>query len=129
MKLHLTRPGGRNLFSGYGSGYVAVNGQRYEHSLIVLPDRIIDWEPTRFEELTDAAFTSLAQFSLEILILGTGSRLQFPHPSLTKDLCAAGTVLEVMDTHAACRTYNILTSEDRRVGAALLIGAEPPGMN
>lgn len=124
MKLHLARAEGRNLFSGYSSGYVAVNGQRYEHSLIVLPDRILDWEPAGFGDLTEAAFSGLAGLSLEILILGTGARLQFPHPSITRGLYQAGTALEVMDTHAACRTYNILLSEDRRVGAALLLGPE-----
>jgi uncharacterized protein len=124
MKLHLARAEGRNLFSGYGSGYVAVNGKRYEHSLIVLPDRILDWDPTSFEDLTESAFSGLAKLSLEILILGTGARLRFPHPSIAKALYSAGTALEVMDTHAGCRTYNILLSEDRGVGAALLVGPE-----
>ena len=124
MKLHLARAEGRNLFSGYGNGYVAVNGKRYERSLIVLPDRILDWDPTSFEELTESAFSGLAMLSLEILVLGTGARLRFPHPSITKPLHHAGTALEVMDTHAGCRTYNILLSEDRRVGAALLVGPE-----
>ena len=124
MKLHLARAEGRNLFSGYGRGYVAVNGERYERSLIVLPDRILDWEAAGFDDLTEAAFSRLAELSLEILILGTGARLRFPHPSTTRALHGASTALEVMDTHAACRTYNILLSEDRRVGAALLVGPE-----
>ncbi len=124
MKLHLARAEGRNLFSGYGTGYVAVNGERFEHSLIVLPDRILDWEPARFEDLTEAVFAGLAGLALEILLLGTGTRLCFPHPSISRALYSAGTALEVMDTHAACRTYNILLSEDRRVGAALLVGPD-----
>ena len=124
MKLHLARAEGRNLFSGYGPGYVAVNGTRHERSVIVLPDRILDWEATSFDELNEAAFSGLAQLPLEILILGTGARLRFPPPSLTRAIHTARIGLEVMDTHAACRTYNILLSEDRRVGAALLIG--PP---
>jgi uncharacterized protein len=124
MKLHLARAAGRNLFSGYGSGYVAVDGKRYQRSVIVLPDRVLDWEPTAFEDLTEAVFSGLAELSLEILILGTGARLRFPHPSITRALYNAGTALEVMDTHAGCRTYNILLSEDRRVGAALLVGPE-----
>jgi uncharacterized protein len=123
LKLHLARAEGRNLFSGYGLGYVAVNGARHERSLVVLSDRILEWQPARFEDLSQAAFAALAALSLEILIVGTGSRLRFPHPSLTRDIHAKGIGLEVMDTHAACRTYNILLSEDRRVGAALLIDA------
>jgi uncharacterized protein len=125
LKLHLARSEGRNFFSGYGLGYVAVNGARHERSLVVLPDRILGWEPARFEDLNQAAFAVLAALPLEILIVGTGPRLRFPHPSLTRDIHAAGIGLEVMDTHAACRTYNILLSEDRRVGAALLI--DPSG--
>jgi uncharacterized protein len=122
VKLHLARAEGRNLFSGYGPGYVAVNGARHERNLIVLPDRILNWEATRFEELNEAAFSGLARLPLEILILGTGARLRFPPPSVTRAIHTAGIGLEVMDTHAACRTYNILLSEDRRVAAALLIG-------
>jgi uncharacterized protein len=124
MKLHLARAEGRNLFSGYGQGYVAVNGQQHKRSLIVLPDRILDWEVAEFADLTEAALSQLAELSLEILLLGTGARLRFPHPSIARALHSAGTALEVMDTHAACRTYNILLSEDRRVGAALLVGPE-----
>jgi uncharacterized protein len=124
MKLHLAHAEGRNLFSGYGSGYVAVNGKRYERSLIVLPDRILDWEVAGFDELTEGSLSRLAGLALEILILGTGVQLRFPHPSATRALYSAGIALEVMDTHAACRTYNILLSENRRVGAALVVGPE-----
>jgi len=124
MKLHLARAEGRKLFSGYGPGYVAVNGERYEHSLIVLPDRVLGWEVVGFDDLTESTLSQLAGLSLEILILGTGAQLRFPHPLATRALREAGTALEVMDTHAACRTYNILLSEDRHVGAALLIGPE-----
>ena len=123
MKLHLTRPEGRNLFSGYGPGYVAINGARYQNSLIVLSDRLADWEPARFEELTESMFAELAGLPLEILILGTGAKLRFPSPALTRSLHEARIGVEVMDTQAACRTYNILLSEDRRVGAAILIDA------
>jgi len=125
MKLHLAASDSRNLFSGYGEGYVAIHGKHYEHNLIVLVDRIIDWEVARFADLDEGTFARLADLSLEILVLGTGSRLRFPRPSATKCLYAARTALEVMDTHAACRTYNILLAEDRRVGAALLVQGEP----
>jgi uncharacterized protein len=123
VKLHLARAEGRNLFSGYGPGYVAINGARHERSLIVLPDRILDWEPASFEELSEAAFAGLARLPLEILLLGTGARLRFPPPALTRAIHTAGIGFEVMDTGAACRTYNVLLSEDRRVAAALLIGS------
>jgi uncharacterized protein len=75
------------------------------------------------DALTLAAFDRLAGLPIEILLLGTGDRLRFPHPSLTAPLRAAGIGVEVMDTGAACRTYNILLAEDRRVGAALMLQA------
>ena len=109
------------MFSGYGPGYVAINGVRYERSVIVQADRIIDWDVTNFDGLDAAAFSALAALRLEILILGTGAVLRFPEAAYVKVLRTAGIGMEVMDTSAACRTYNILLSEDRRVGAALLM--------
>jgi len=121
MKLHLARAAGRNLFSGYGAGYVAINGERFEHSLIVLPDRVAEWEIQRFEQLVPSAFESLAGLPIDVLVLGTGDRLRFPSPAHLQPLTHAGIGVEVMDTQAACRTYNVLLSEDRRVAAALLV--------
>ena len=121
MKFHLTRPDGRNLFTGYGPGYLSVNGSRHETSLIVLADRLLNWRVHSFEALDETDFCELAKLPVEILLLGTGTALHFPHPRLTQPLRHAGIGLEVMDTSAACRTYNILLGEDRRVGAALLL--------
>jgi uncharacterized protein len=125
MKLHQARPDGRNVFTGYGPGFVSVNGVRKESNIIVLGDRLLDWEVERFEELTQDAFTNLARLPVEILLLGTGASVRFPHPGLTQALRDAGVGLEVMDTNAACRTYNILLAEDRPVAAALFVGASP----
>ena len=122
MKLHLSGLSEQNTFTGYGTGYVLVNHVRYEQSLIVLPDRIIEnWEPKTFEELKAEYFEFLLSLAPEMVLVGTGALLRFPHPSLTKVLTAAGIGVEVMDTNAACRTYNILMAEGRRVAAALII--------
>jgi uncharacterized protein len=121
MKLHLAGAGGRNLFSGYGPGYVAVNGERYERSVIVLPDRVIDWGIEHFEALSKPAFDALASLPVDVLVLGTGSVLRFPPRTELQALAQAGIGIEVMDTQAACRTYNVLLAEDRRVAAAILI--------
>ena len=121
MKLHLTDISGSNAFTGYGEGYVMVNGQRHEHNLVVLPDRIVtDWQPAGFDQLTAADFTRLAELAPEIVLLGTGARLRFPRPELTRALLEARIGLEVMDIQAACRTYNFLAAEERKVAAALL---------
>jgi uncharacterized protein len=125
MKLHHARADGRNLFTGYGPGYVSVNGARRQASTLVLSDRVLDWEIEQFDALTHEAFVRLAALPVEILLLGTGNALRFPHPRLTQPLRDAGIGLEVMDTSAACRTYNILLGEDRRVAAALLIEPGP----
>jgi uncharacterized protein len=125
MKLRQTRAHGRNLFTGYGPGYVSVNGTRWESSVIVLPDRTESWDVAGFDALTEEIFNRLAGLPIEILLLGSGARLRFPHPRLTQALMRAGIGLEVMDTPAACRTYNFLLEEGRRVAAALLIEAAP----
>ena len=121
MKLHLARAEGRNLFSGYGAGYVAINGHRYERSVIVLPDRVVDWDIHRFEQLSQSAFVSLASLPIDVLVLGTGTALRFPPAACLQSLVQAGIGIEVMDTQAACRTYNVLLAEDRRVAAAVLV--------
>ncbi len=121
MKLHLSNISGINAFTGYGEGYVMVNRMRYERSLVLLPEQIIsDWRPTGFDALGAADFAQLAELAPEIVLLGTGSRLRFPRPELTRALHEARIGLEVMDLQAACRTFNILAAEDRKVAAALL---------
>ena len=120
MKLHVSAPGARNAITGYGEGYVLVNSQRHESSLIVMPDRVLPWNVAGFEALSAEHFSSLKDLQPEILLLGTGPKQRFPHPRLTAPLAAAGIGVEVMDLKAACRTYNILVAEERKVAAALL---------
>jgi uncharacterized protein len=120
VKLHATRASGVNTITGYGEGYVMVNGERRASSVVVLPDRIEPWERKEFSQLTEADFQFLEGLGVEIVLLGTGARQRFPHPRLTAALAQAGIGLEVMDTQAACRTYNILVAEERKVAAALL---------
>jgi uncharacterized protein len=122
VKLHLVAPTGQNAFTGYGPGYVSVNDRRHETSLLVLPDRLVtDWPATAFESLAPAHLEPLAELDLEIVLLGTGSRIRFPSPEVIRPLVEAGIGVEVMDVPAACRTYNILMAEDRKVCAALLL--------
>jgi uncharacterized protein len=120
VKLHVSGPGPRNAITGYGEGYVLVNGQRHESSVIVLADQVLPWDVAGFASLSAEHFSSLKDLQAEILLLGTGPKQRFPHPSLTAPLAAAGIGVEVMDLKAACRTYNILVAEERKVAAALL---------
>jgi len=122
VKLHLAELTGQNAFTGYGPGYVKVNDDRHERSLVVLPDRLItDWPATDFDTLAAAHLAPLAALGLEIVLLGTGDLIRFPRPEILQPLIDAGIGVEVMDVRAACRTYNILVAEDRKVGAALLL--------
>ncbi len=122
MKFHLLAASGQNLFTGYGEGYVMVNERRHEKSVIVLPDRIIDdWSATSFEALAASHFEAILALEPEIVLLGTGATFRFPHARLTRALAEARVGLEAMDTFAACRTYNILMAEGRKVAAALIV--------
>jgi len=121
VKLHAHALSARNTFTAYGEGWFAVNGERRESSLIVFPDRLVDWPVAGFEALRAEDFVLLAEAKPEIVLLGTGARQRFPHPRLTQALMQARVGVEVMDTAAACRTYNILMAEERLVAAALLV--------
>ena len=121
MKLQLTASEGLQLFSGYGAGYVAVNRVRYEKCVVVSPQAVSDWGVSAFDALTAADFAFIAEMKPEIVILGTGATQRFPGPALARALAAAGAGVEVMDSKAACRTYNILASENRKVVAAILV--------
>jgi uncharacterized protein len=121
MKLHVTQVSGQNVFTGYGKGYVAVNNERHEQHLLVMPDRLLTWDVAGFEALDSFHVERLLAFEPEIVILGTGAALRFPGPRFARPVTAAGIGLEVMDSQAACRTYNILASEGRRVLAAVFV--------
>jgi uncharacterized protein len=122
LKLHLESAGALNTFTGYGEGYVMVNGRRFEKTVVVLPGRIVDdWRAGRFDELAPEHFEALAGLGCEIVLLGTGAKLRFPRAEIIAPLVRAGIGVEVMDLQAACRTYNILMAEERKVAAALLI--------
>jgi uncharacterized protein len=120
VKLHASAPTALNTFSGYGEGFVLVNGQRHEAGMIVLPERIVPWDVAGFDALKETDFHVFLEMNLEILLLGTGPKQRFPHPRLTRALAAKRIGVEAMDLQAACRTYNILMAEERRVAAALL---------
>jgi len=120
MKLHQATGEGQNLFTGYGDDHVQINRERHDGSLIVTPDAILAWDVVRFEELDEHHFQGLLDHHPEVVILGTGATQRFPHPRLSAALAAAGVGMEVMDTRAACRTYNILLAEGRKVIAAIL---------
>jgi uncharacterized protein len=126
MKLHLNIERELPLFTGYGTDYVLINGARHDNSLLLTGSQIAiaPWAGLQFDGLCAAHFEWIAGHAVEIVLFGSGARLRFPHPSLTRALAEARIGLEVMDIGAMCRTYNILIGEGRSVAAAVLI--EPP---
>ena len=124
MKLSQDTSPTTNTITAHGDGYVEVNQQRHETSVIVAPEGPVrPWPVSSFESLTPEMFEMLAEAAPEVVLLGTGSRIRFPHPRLTAALMKRGIGVEAMDSGAACRTYNILMQEDRRVVAAILVEA------
>ncbi|HPA92145.1 MAG TPA: Mth938-like domain-containing protein [Quisquiliibacterium sp.] len=121
MKLHVDVNAALNTVTAYGAGYVEINRQRHAGAVLVRPEgEILPWAPASFEALTAADFEALLAQRPELIVLGTGDRQRFPHPRLVAALTSERIGVEAMDTRAACRTYNILMSEGRKVLAALL---------
>ena len=113
---------GRYAIRAYGPGTLTINDTVYQRSVVIMPERIIeDWQPQSFDQLTAEHVLALIKLDPEILLLGTGATLRFLPAELTGRLAEQGIGIEIMDTAAACRTYNILVSEGRQVAAALLM--------
>jgi uncharacterized protein len=113
---------GQMVFSSYGDDYVSINGQRFSQPIVVSANQIFtDWTASSFEQLTAEHFAYFVALAPEVIIFGTGATHQFPPPALYRSLIDARIAIEFMNTQAACRTYNILVAEDRKVIAAVLI--------
>lgn len=122
MKLQPDRISSANVISGYTPDSVAINGQPWSQSAVVpWAGEVAAWEVGRFEEVSSAHLEPIARLAPELVILGTGARQRFPRPQVLRPLIEARIGFEIMDTAAACRTYNILVSEGRSVVAALLL--------
>jgi uncharacterized protein len=121
LKLLLADTGDIKLFTAHGADHVMVNGERHDHSIAVLAGEVrSDWVVAGFDDLSEEHFDYFLALEPDVLLLGTGARQRFPHPRLYRSLTDAGIGVECMDTPAACRTYNILVAENRKVVAAIL---------
>jgi uncharacterized protein len=122
MKLHSSSTQQYQTVTGYDASGVEINAQRFNYSLTVMPEEPPQpWDVARFEDLTAAHFEKIAQDAPDVVVLGTGERQCFVHPRLVASLSALRIGVECMDSHAACRTYNILMGEGRKVTLALII--------
>lgn len=122
MKLHLSQPQGLNAITAYQAGSVSINQQRYHNSVIVTPQQLIsDWPVAALAQLDATHIAQILALQAEIVLIGCGEQHQFISPKLTAPLTQAQIAVESMTTAAACRTYNILLSEGRKVLAALIV--------
>ena len=126
MKLHASTTKQYQTVTGYDDTGVEINAQRYDFSMIVLPETPPQpWPVATFEDLTVEHFERIAQDAPDVVILGTGERQRFAHPRLVAGLAARRVGVECMDNKAACRTYNILMGEGRKVTLALILERKP----
>lgn len=122
MKLHATNTQQYQTVTAYDDQGVEFNLKRHEYSLIVLPETApVAWDVARFEDLTVEHFQQIAETKPDVVILGTGKKQRFVHPKLIATLSAQHKGVECMDNQAACRTYNILMTEGRKVALALIL--------
>jgi uncharacterized protein len=108
--------------TAYGSGWIAIQGEKIMHSILITSEGVrLDWDCKSFDDLGPQHFLQLTKLDVELVIFGSGEHHRFPKPEWQAGLMERRIGLETMDTQAACRTYNILAGEGRKVAAALLI--------
>ena len=121
MKFQPDRTQGPTI-TGYGIDWIAINGESIHNSTVVCSTgQAFPWNCDGFEKLGPSHFEKLIDLGAELVIFGSGSSIRFPHPQWLQRLYEKRIGVETMDTHAACRTYNFLAGEGRKVVAALLI--------
>jgi uncharacterized protein len=122
MKFSLDDPSDGFIVDAYEPGRVTINGIAHERSILVLPDRIVtDWDPQSVAELSAEQLRFVAELRPDVVLLGTGLEQLFLPPALYAPILEQGIGIEMMDTASACRTYNILATEGRRVAAILML--------
>lgn len=122
MKFAEADPNEGYFITSYDDNTIQVNGKNFNSSLIISTTSLnTDWSPCAIEELCTAHFTPIIDLKPELVIIGTGNKLIFPAVAVYAELIKQGVGVEIMDTGAACRTYNILTSEGRHVVAGLIL--------
>lgn len=129
MKLQITPTQQYQTVTAYDDAGVEINAKYFTHSLLVMPEIApIAWPVDHFEALTAAHFMPIEAQNPDVVILGTGQRQRFVHPKLTAALTSRRIGVECMDNQAACRTYNILMAEGRKVTLALIIETAEPSI-
>ncbi len=122
MKLHSDPQSSQNTITGYGIGFIEVNKTPYSQALIVQPDgEVMVWPVEESLDLTEDHFSMIGGLQPELVIIGTGKKQVFLNPKILQPLIKAKIGFEMMDSQAACRTYNILMGEGRKALAAIIL--------
>ncbi len=121
MKFTQQRPDGANLIRRYGADFIVVGNREIRASCIVTPTQIEPWTPVNVDTMTPESLQALFALDPEVVVLSTGATQKFPRAALRAEFATRKIGLEVMEIGAACRTYNVLVGEERRVVAAVLL--------
>ena len=121
MKFTQQRADGANLIRRYGADFIQVGEQELRASCLVSATSLASWPPRTVEELTAESFAAIFELDPEVVVLATGTTQKFPRAALRAEFATRRIGLEVMEIGAACRTYNVLVSEERRAVAAVLL--------
>jgi uncharacterized protein len=113
-------PGGLQVIDGYGDGRFRISGVAHPGSVVVTPTLTFPWPVAAASEITSDSLAMLEGIDVQVLLIGCGHSAALLPKALREALRAKGVVAEAMDTGAACRTYNVLLAEERRVAAALI---------
>ena len=113
---------GSQVINRYDDNSITVNERIFTHSLIVSNFQLVEnWPVNEINELSNQSLQSIIELQPEVIIIGTGKQILFPRPENYSSIINMGIGIEFMNTGAACRTYNILLSEDRKVAAGIII--------
>jgi len=122
MKFHLIQSDNKNLITGYDSNWVEVNQERYHSSLIMTPNQLLlEWPVKSIKDIKENSFEAIEFLNVEIILLGTGNIQEHLEPRLIEYFSKKNIAIESMNNQSACRTYNILANEERKVLLALMI--------
>jgi uncharacterized protein len=122
MKFHLIQSDNKNLITGYDLNWVEVNQVRHQSSLIVTPDQLLlEWSVKTIKDINENSFEAIKSLDIEIILLGTGNTQEHLEPRLLEHFSKKNIAIESMSNQSACRTYNILANEERKVLLALML--------
>ena len=122
MKFHLIQSDNKNLITGYDLNWVEVNQERHHSSLIVTPNQLLlEWPVKSIKDIKENSFEAIESLNVEIILLGTGNIQEHLEPKMLEFFSKKNMAVECMNNQSACRTYNILANEERKVLLALML--------